>query len=107
MGLLRLGPDSIAFDGELSEQVCRDFESALERLRRSDAEISTVDLSRVTYISSRAVGLLVTLWIDMLDQGRRFDLPASNRVWGVLGKVGVVRVFFKGPDGAPRARKVH
>ncbi len=107
MGLLKAGPDAIAFEGELSEQVCGDFEGALERLRRSDVEISTVDLSRVTYISSRAIGLLVTLWIDMLDQERLFALFASDRVWDVLEKVGVARVFFKRTEGAPQAREVH
>ena len=107
MGLLKAGPDVVAFDGELSDQACGDLESALDLLRKSDVEVPTVDLSDVSRVSSRAIGLLVTLWIDLLDQGRRFDLLASDRVWDVLGIVGVDGVFFKRPDYTPQIREVH
>ena len=107
MGLLEAGPDVVAFDGEISERTREDFEGALDLLRSSDVEVPTVDLSCVSYISSGAVGLLVTLWVDMLDQGRRFDLLASDRVWDMLGKIGVACVFFKRPDGETPVKVVH
>ena len=72
---------------------CEDFGVALNLLRRSHVDAPTVDLSNVNYISSRGVGLLLALRFDMLDQGRRFRLLASDRVWNLLGRVGVAHVF--------------
>ncbi len=105
---LEAGPDAVAFGGEIWEQTCGGFEGALDLLRRSDVEAPAVELSGVSCISSRAIGLLVMLWIDMLDQGRWFDLQASDRVWKVLGKTGAAGVFFKRPDARlPAGREGH
>ena len=105
MALLRTGPDALVFDGEVSDRTCDDLEGALDLLRVSDIEVPSVDLSRVSHISSRAVGLLVALWIDMFHQGRWFELQASDRVWDVLGMVGVAGMFLKRPGGQAQVRE--
>ncbi len=86
---------------------CEEFGAALNLLRESHVDAPTVDLSNVNYISSRCVGLLLALRFDMLDQGRRFRLLASDHVWKLLWRVGVAHVFPEGPGLASRATEVH
>ena len=100
MGLVKAGPDAVVFEGELAEDGCEALGDALDALRGSDASPPGVDLSRTTYVCSKAIGLLVALAIDLIEQGRWFDLQASDRVWDVLAKAGVTGVFFKRPDTA-------
>ncbi len=97
MGLIEAGPHIVTYEGELVGPACEDFGCALNLLRRSDVDVPIVDLSKVSYISSRGVGLLVALWFDMRDQGRRFELLASDRVWNLLGRIGVRHVFRERP----------
>ncbi len=104
MGLVNVDRDGLVFDGGLADEACARFESALDALRKSHVQTPTVDLSNVSYISSKAVGLLVALWIDMADEGSWFRLVASDRVWDVLGKAGVDGVFFKRPPEGAEAR---
>ncbi len=107
MGLIEAGPHVVTYEGELVGPACEDFESALNLLRISDIDVPIVDLSNVSYISSRGVGLLVALCFDMRDQGRRFDLMASDRVWNLLGRIGVREVLRESPTGPPAAREMH
>ncbi|MHC4199847.1 MAG: STAS domain-containing protein, partial [Planctomycetota bacterium] len=79
-----------------------EFAAALNLLRRSHVDAPTVDLSNVSYISSRGVGLLLALRFDMLDQERRFRLLASDHVWDLLDRVGVAHVFPERPVLASR-----
>jgi anti-anti-sigma regulatory factor len=103
MGLLEASPSVVACEGELVGGACDDFAVALYLLKRSDVDAPIVDLTKVSYISRRGISLLVALWSDMDDQGRRLELLASGRVWDVLGRVGVAHVFPMGPDEAPSA----
>ncbi len=107
MAIVEVSPGTVVIEGELLDDDCGEFQEALEGLRRSDVEIPTIDVSRVSAISSRPIGLLVTLCIDLLAEGRWFDLLASDRVWDVLGKVGLSGVFFRRPDSMPQIREVH
>ncbi len=100
MGVRKSAPDIVAFEGELADETLDPFEKALDVLRNSGVEVPTVDLTGVTFLSSRCVGVLVTLWVDLVEQGRWFELRASDKVWDLLGKAGVATVFFKRPGGA-------
>jgi anti-anti-sigma regulatory factor len=104
MGLLEAGPGIVACEGELVGRAsCEDFAVALDLLRTSNVDAPLVDLSRVSCISRRGVGLLVALRLDVDGQGRRLGLLASDRVWSVLERVGVAYVFPEKARGAPRA----
>ncbi len=107
MAIVEVSPGGVVIEGELLDDDCGDFQEALEGLRNSDVKVPTVDVSRVSAISSRPIGLLVTLCIDLLAEGRWLDLLASDRVWDVLGKLGLSGVFFKRPDSTAQVREVH
>ncbi len=102
MGFLEADPHCVAYEGELLGHACEEFGVALNLLRRSHVDAPTVDLSNVSYISSRGVGLLLALRFDMLDQERRFRLLASDHVWSLLDRVGVAHVFPERPGLASR-----
>ncbi len=53
----------------------------LQLPRRSDVRVPVVHQSKVAHISGKAVPFLASLWTDMVEQGRRFDLLASDPVW--------------------------
>ncbi len=97
MAILKSTGEALVADGDISAGCRPAFEKGLELLRVSGAEAPVVDLSRVTYIGSREIGLLVTLWVDLVDRGTHFDLKASDRVWAILERAGVARVFFHRP----------
>lgn len=107
MAIVEVSPDAVVIEGELLDDDCGEFREALEGLRRSEVKVPTVDVSRVSAISSMPIGLLVTLCINLLAEGRWFDLLASDRVWDVLGKVGLSGVFFRRPDSTAQIREVH
>ena len=104
MGVVSTSADCVRFDDELAELEVPALEKALDVVRKSSAQAPVVDMSEVTYLCSRAIGLLVTLWVDLTQQGRWFDLVASDRVWSILEKAGVARVFFQRPKD-PDARE--
>ena len=95
MGVVSAAPDAVVVDGELTDEAGEELDRGLDVLRRSDVETPIVDLSGVTYISSKSIGLRVSLWVDLIGSGRWFDLRASDHVWEVFRKAGVASVFFK------------
>ncbi len=97
MGVVSATPDAVVVDGELTDEVGEELDRGLDVLRKSEVETPIVDLTGVTYISSKSIGLLVSLWVDLIGMGRWFDLQASDCVWDVLRKAGVAGVFFKRP----------
>jgi anti-anti-sigma regulatory factor len=97
MPIIHAGPDKVVVGGELSDDCVASFDRALQALHSSSVQTPTVDLMQVSYVSSRAIGLLVATWVELSHQGRWFDLYASDKVWGTLEKAGVARVFFKRP----------
>ena len=103
MGVVSASADCVKLDDELAELEVPAVDKALDVLRKSSAEAPVVDMSEVTYICSRTIGLLVTLWVDLSQQGRWFDLVASDKVWSTLDKAGVARVFFQRPKGPDEA----
>ncbi|MHC4505979.1 MAG: STAS domain-containing protein [Planctomycetota bacterium] len=107
MGLLEAGHHRVAYEGELLGRACEEFGAALNLLRRSHVDAPTVDLSNVSYISSRGVGLLLALRFDMLDQGRRLSLLASDRVWSLLVRVGVAHIFPERPGLTSPVTEAH
>ena len=66
-----------------------------ERLLAGDAEVVTVDLSKVDAITSVCVGTLVALWIDLRSAGRRAELKASPGVRKVLDMTGLIPVLMR------------
>ena len=92
MSVTQSGPDKIVVAGEIAEPTLDDFESALDTLRTGKSTTPVVDLQDVTYISSKGIGMLVALWVDLSDRGRWFDLYASDKVWSTLEKA-ISRVF--------------
>ena len=56
------------------------FLGGAELPRRSDVGVSVVHRSEVAYISSKTVTFPVTLWTDVVERGRRFDLLAPGSV---------------------------
>ncbi|MHC5053328.1 MAG: STAS domain-containing protein [Planctomycetota bacterium] len=97
MGLVNYGPDGLVFEGRITPRDLDDLEEAFATLRYSAVEEPTVDFAGVEYIPSRAIGHLVALWVDLSEQGRRFELLVSDRVRGVLDNTGVAAVFFGKP----------
>jgi anti-anti-sigma factor len=97
MSVTQSGPDKIVVAGEIGEATHVAFEEALDVLRSSETTTPVIDLQDVTYISSKGIGMLVALWVDLSDRGRWFDLYASDKVWTTLEKAGVARVFFQRP----------
>ncbi|MHC5053704.1 MAG: STAS domain-containing protein [Planctomycetota bacterium] len=97
MGLVRSGPDGLVFEGSVLSGDIDAVERALDVLRSSDVPTPVIDFGDVDYIPSRVIGDLVALFVDMKEQGRWFDLKASDKVWNTLDKAGVAGVFLKRP----------
>ena len=97
MGLVKSGPDGLVFEGKIKSEDIDEVERTLEVLRASEVHAPTVDFGDVDYIPSRVIGDLVALFVDMKEQGRWFDLKASDKVWETLDKAGVAGVFLKRP----------
>lgn len=98
MGLLQASAESVSFDGHILDEDIEEFERALDVLRRNPQVRSPViDLSQLKYMPSRAIGALVTLWVDLAEEGRWFEVRASDDVWRLLEDVGVASVFLKRP----------
>ena len=97
MGLVNYGPDGLVFEGAIMPRDLDDLERAFATLRHSAVKTPTVDFTAVDYMPSRAIGHLVALWVDMSEQGRRFELLVSERVRDVLDNTGVAAVFFGRP----------
>ena len=97
MSSLRSGPECVQVEGDFSDIDYAQFEHALDELRRSTVKTPRVDLSAVSFLTSRAIGMLVALWVDLVEQGRWFNLQASDQAWRALEKAGVARVFFQRP----------
>ena len=97
MGLVKSGPDGLVFEGKIESEEIDEVERALEGLRASEVRAPTVDFGDVDYIPSRVIGDLVALFVDMKEQGRWFNLNASDKVWETLDKAGVAGVFLKRP----------
>ena len=102
MGLVRLDAGGVAWDGDIVNEDVDGFEHALDTLRRNpQVNAPLVDLSKVHHMPSGAIGALVALWIDLINEGRWFELRASDAVWRLFDKAGIARVFFHRPeDGA-------
>ena len=102
MGLVRLDAGGVAWDGDIGSEDVDGFEHALDTLRRNpQVKAPLVDLSKVHHMPSSAIGALVTLWIDLINEGRWFELRASDAAWRLFEKAGIARVFFHRPeDGA-------
>ena len=66
-----------------------------EKLLAGDAEVVTVDLSKVDVITSVCVGTLVALWIDLGSAGRRAKLKTSPGVRKVLEMTGLTPVLMR------------
>ena len=97
MGLVNFGPDGLVFEGSISPRDFVDLDRAFATVLHSNVETPTVDFASVDYIPSRAIGSLVALWVDMSEQGRRFELRVSDRIRDVLEKTGIASVFFGRP----------
>jgi hypothetical protein len=99
MGLSAASAERVCFEGDIRDPDIEGFENALELLRSNpQVKVPVVDLSTVEYMPSRAIGALVTLWVDLAKEGRWFDFKASDKIWDLLGKVGVAGVFFRRPQ---------
>jgi anti-anti-sigma regulatory factor len=97
MGLVKSGPDGFAFEGKVMSEDIDVVERALDALRDSEVRTPTIDFENVEYIPSRIIGGLVALFVDLKEQGRWFNLKASDKVWETLGTAGVAGVFLKRP----------
>ena len=98
MGIVKADPDSIVLRGELADEDVGELDTALNMLLDSGVETPCVDLTGVTSMSSRLVGVLVAGWVEMSRRGRWFDFDASDEVWRVLQKAGLAGAFLKRPS---------
>ncbi len=98
MGLVKSGPDGFVFEGKVMSEDIDVVENALDTLRDSKVRTPTIDFENVDYIPSRVIGGLIALFVDMKEQGRWFDLKASDKVWETLDTAGVAGVFLKRPN---------
>ena len=71
MASITSSPELVVVSGEISDSSRPVFERALDALRESQAKVPVIDLSDLARISSKEIGLLVTLWIDLMESGRR------------------------------------
>jgi anti-anti-sigma factor len=91
-------PDSVVLglDGEMvDEERLSDLTEALEEHYVNDGvEEIVLDLSGVTYISLEGLGVLIALWRETLDRGKRFAIVGamSDQVQSKLRQTGVLRI---------------
>lgn len=70
--------------GEFDYAVCPAFRSHVDRVLRSMPSACIVDLSRVDYLDSSGLGLLLSLYREYTDAGGHLVLIPSEMVWGIL-----------------------
>jgi anti-anti-sigma factor len=87
--------DGLVVEGPLDIEAAPKLGRHLKVLLDSDAEVLTLDLSKVKYISSICVGSLVAFWVDLRPAGRRMKVAPSPAVRKVFDMVGLSGVFAK------------
>ncbi len=87
--------DGLVVTGPLDTDAATKLGRHLQVLLEGDAEVLTVDLSKVKYISSICVGSLVAFWVDLRPAGRRMKVAPSPAVRKVFDLVGLSSVFAK------------
>jgi uncharacterized coiled-coil DUF342 family protein/anti-anti-sigma regulatory factor len=98
--ILKSKSDIVALSGDLSNDVAEQVEAALDPVRDSAVDVPVVDVSGVTTLSNRCLGVLVALWADLKVRGRWFELRASDALWNTLQDRGVGRIFLPPNSGS-------
>ena len=70
------------------------------KLIMSDARLIELDFSEVTGMSSRCLGTLVTLWVDLCGTERKLKITPSEQVQKTLDLCGLAAVFENAAGGA-------
>ena len=108
MAELERNDDGLVVEGPLDIEAAPKLGRHLKVLLEGDAEVLTLDLSKVKYISSVCVGSLVAFWVDLRPAGRRMKVAPSPAVRKVFDMVGLSSVFAKAASvrkPAPEAEK--
>ena len=74
----------LAASGELDYADCEPFRRHVERILSERPRACIVDLSRIEYLDSSGLGLLLRLYREFTNSGGRLVLIASPVVEGVL-----------------------
>jgi len=84
--------------GEFDYAVCPAFRSHVDRVLRAMPDACVVDLSRVDYLDSSGLGLLLSLYREYTDAGGRLVLVPSEMVYGILDITKLGSLFETAPD---------
>jgi anti-anti-sigma factor len=97
MAEFHLDGDKLTIEGHLEGHDDQEFRAVCLELQVDEAKVLTVDMQGVTSIGSSSVGILVSLWTDLIVSGRRFRLLPSDKVRRVLDLGGLTGVFLGRP----------
>ena len=81
--------------GDLEESNEPELRKHCIALVLSEADVVELDLKEVDSITSRCLGTLVTLWLDLCASGRRLKIMPSETVQKTLDLSGLTAVFEK------------
>ena len=88
----------LAACGELDYGECGAFRLQIDNILRARPAALVVDFSRVDYLDSSGLGLLLSLWQENGSRGGRQVLVTNETVDGVLNITRLAGVFTIRPD---------
>lgn len=93
MAAYDLQPGRLHVRGSLDPFNSDTFYQLSLQLLSHDAQGLVLDLRRVNYISSDCVGVISTLWLDVLEAGKKLRIVPSYPVKKILILAGFDKVF--------------
>lgn len=84
----------LSFDGSFDETSSPDVEDALEGIMAGEANTINFDLSKVRYISSAGIRVLIVAHKRAVKSGKKVRImKMSEKVNDILGTVGILPLF--------------
>ena len=84
----------LLLDGSFDETSSPDIEDALEEVMAGDVEVVNFDLSKVRYISSAGIRVLIIAHKRAVKSGKKVRIvEMSEKVNEILGTVGILPLF--------------
>lgn len=88
-----LNKTALSVQGDLLNDEAAEFQGWCRRLVESAEPKVVIDLSEVPRIHSSCIGVLATIWVDLLNQNRTMDLIVSSGVRKTLTMAGFHMIF--------------
>ncbi len=103
MAEFKLSGSRLVIRGDLDHDFEAEMRDCCRELVEGDSDAVTVDLSKVGSVTSGCIGVLVGLWVDLRDAGRRGKIVPSPSVVRVLELTGLAGVLLRPPSGRKAA----